>query len=573
MNATVTSGLRWNARRIASVASFSILTALPLKAQGTCASGLAPVQTRSGPVCGAVLSVSEGRVQAFKGIPYAQAGRWEDPAPPRAWTDPLDATKFGPICPQKTTSTDTQDEDCLSINVWRPAEEGSGLPVMLFIYGGAFIEGFSASPLLDGVHLAAGQKAVVVSFNYRLGALGFLAGSFEDGTTLAGNYGFKDQQMALRWVHDNIGSFGGDASNVTLFGESAGAMSAGLHLLSAPASKDYFQRVILESNPLALPYKTPEEAALFATTLQTALGCSKMQVMKTGNEGPSDDGLACMRKSDVTFQEIVAAEGSKAVLEPATDKGFVDFLVWAPVKDGTVITADPIKGKIDKPAVLGTNLNEGNLFVDLIKSNLPTSLFLAYRDVLKAFFGKDLAARVAAQYPEGWSTKKATKALSNVLNDYIFTCSNRYLAGQATDSGRLWAYQFRPLTTYDIYQGNVPDCVQSSDPTVQSPICHGDELPYVFNSWTNVNVTPSADETALTSAITGYWGSFAAAGTPKGTTPWSAFGSDKNYLLLAKSTSVAADPFQSICAFWDPIGYDLRNLPNTLFKAAKAARR
>lgn len=567
-------------RHTAALAVLSILAAayLPMNAQaataGSCASGLAPVETLSGPVCGAVISVTEGKVQAYKGIPYAQAGRWEDPAPPTPWTDPLDATQFGSTCPQAPT-TASQSEDCLSINVWRP-QDAADLPVMVFIYGGAFIEGASASPLLNGAQLAASQNVVVVSFNYRLGALGFLAGSFADGGALDGNFGFKDQQTALQWVHDNIPAFGGDVGNVTLFGESAGAMSVGLHMHSKNSEK-LFQKAIMESNPFALPYKSPTDAAPFATNLQTALGC-------TTSTAGSPTGLACMRQSSVTIQQIVAAQGSQDVVGPAADQGFVDFLVWAPIIDGNLITGDPVKAPIDRPVLLGTNLNEGNLFLDIIKEQVykksgakNISGYVARHEILKVFFGSDDTRKIGTQYdiPKYWGD--ATEDVGSVLNDYIFTCANRFVASQAIDLGKVWAYQFRPLTTYDIYKGKVPDCVQNSDSTVQSPICHGDELPYVFDSWKGAGVTPSDDETKLTQAILGLWGSFAATGAPSGTATWTAFGTGKNYLLLDASPLTQKDPLDAPanCDFWDTIGYDLRTVPNTLFKATnlRAPRR
>ena len=161
---------------------------------------------------------------------------------------------------------------------------------MVFVYGGSFLDGSSAIPLYDGAYLSATQNVVVVTFNYRVGALGFLAGV--EG--LAGNYGLLDQQLALQWVADNIGAFGGDRFQVMLFGESAGAMSVGLHLLSIPSSEGFFAAALMESNPLALPLKSPAQATEFGTCLQMLLAC------------PSGD-LACLRGKPAA--EIVAAQG------------------------------------------------------------------------------------------------------------------------------------------------------------------------------------------------------------------------------------------------------------------------
>ena len=143
-------------------------------------------------------------------------------------------------------------EDCLSLNIWRRADldDRTPRPVMVWIYGGSFLSGGSSMPVYDGAWLASAEDLVVVSFNYRLGALGFLAGIHE----LEGNYGMKDQQLALQWVRDNIGHFGGDPDQVALFGESAGAMSVGLHSLSIPSSNGLFRCGIMQSNPFGIPY-------------------------------------------------------------------------------------------------------------------------------------------------------------------------------------------------------------------------------------------------------------------------------------------------------------------------------
>lgn len=143
------------------------------------------------------------------------------------------------------------------------------------------------------------------------------------------------------------------------------------------------------------------------------------------------------------------------------------------------------------------------------------------------------------------------------------------MASRAQSTSRLWGYQFRPPTTYDIWRGLYPSCVQKPSPQ-QSPICHGDELPYAFGSWSSVGVTPSTDEAALTQAILGYWGSLATSGAPSGTVTWSPFSEQENYLLLLNRPVGQIHPFP-YCSFWNEIGYDLRTVPSSLFKATPAA--
>ena len=232
------------------------------------------VATKSGPVCGTGRTVGPSSLAAFLGIPFAEstagANRWMPPFPKAAWTEVRPATAFGPACPQNVFAPGgrPQSEDCLSLNVWRPAASAGTssagtssdpkLPVMVFIYGGAFVIGSSGEPnpdqpYLDGSSLVAKQKMVVVSLNYRLGPLGFLAGT----AGLKGNFGFMDQQLALRWVRDNIAGFGGDSTRVTLSGQSAGAMSVGLHLLSSPSSMPLFRSAIAVARR-CVPAESPD---------------------------------------------------------------------------------------------------------------------------------------------------------------------------------------------------------------------------------------------------------------------------------------------------------------------------
>lgn len=225
---------------------------------------------------GSVAGLQNGLVNSFLGIPFAQppinALRFRPPKTKRPWyPEIIDAFKFGPECLQSSATgggdddMKMQSEDCLYINIWQPssATSESYLPVLLWIYGGAFLHGSTGRPEYIGDILAA-KNVIVVSCNYRLGALGFLV-STADG--LYGNYGLNDQKMAMQWVQDHITNFGGNPDRVTLFGESAGAMSIGLHLLDqhdnneksgySPFTYNFrpskpkmlFHAVILQSNP------------------------------------------------------------------------------------------------------------------------------------------------------------------------------------------------------------------------------------------------------------------------------------------------------------------------------------
>jgi carboxylesterase type B len=211
------------------------------------------IRTQSGPVRGMGTDV-----RVFKGIPYAAPPtgerRWRPPTVPEPWTDVRDATQFGPRCPQNAPVRaglpgGPASEDCLTLNVWTPApSSGDRLPVMVWIHGGGFNFGTVTLPRVDGTNLAR-RGVVVVSFNYRLGALGFLAHpalSRESEHQVSGNYGLLDQITALRWVRANIAAFGGNPESVTLFGSSAGASSQGF-LMVSPLARGLFHRAIAQS--------------------------------------------------------------------------------------------------------------------------------------------------------------------------------------------------------------------------------------------------------------------------------------------------------------------------------------
>jgi len=209
--------------------------------------------------------------RAFRNIPYANSpappNRFKPPVAKQGWTGVLDATSFGPGCFSAypgANSPEPMSEDCLSLNVFTPRNysgqaAGKQLPVMVWFYGGSFSTGSGPGPLnmYDGSFMAGAEEVVVVTFNYRLSALGFLVTN-----EIAGNMGILDQRMVLQWVQRNIAAFNGDPARVTLFGESAGAWSIAIHLTS-PASYAYYNKAILFSHPIGVRMQQKKGGAIY----------------------------------------------------------------------------------------------------------------------------------------------------------------------------------------------------------------------------------------------------------------------------------------------------------------------
>jgi para-nitrobenzyl esterase len=290
-------------------------------------------------------------VLACRGIPFAGstagAGRWAPPTAPTGWTGERDARRAGPVCPQPARPFSTwahgplprTSDDCLSINVWSPPGEGHH-PVLVFIHGGGWALGWGSNPLLDGTHLAAALDAVVVTFNYRLGSLGWLWLDDPDGPS--GNWGLLDQRAALRWVAEHIAAFGGDPGRVTLAGESAGAGSA-LHLLADPTAEGLFHRVIVQSPPLHELVIDAERGRTWTPALIAKLGGDVDHARGLGAEAIVDAHEELL--GDPAFRGTRG--GAMPIVDPAS----------LPVDPAAAPGARP-----EIPVLIGTSADEGTFF-------------------------------------------------------------------------------------------------------------------------------------------------------------------------------------------------------------------
>jgi para-nitrobenzyl esterase len=372
---------------------------------------------------GPVRGQQEDAVHVWRGIPYAQAPtgarRFRAPEPPQPWLDVREALTFGPIAPQLsvglegrfnvrpgTFSLPAQSEDCLTLNVWAPLAPAPTLrPVLVWVHGGSFITGSGSTPLYDGARFAAHGEVLVVTFNYRLGPLGFLhLASLVPGC--ADNVGLLDQVAALRWVRENIQAFGGDPHRVTVFGESAGAMSIA-SLLGRPAAQGLFQAAILQSG--AVQVQSAERAQRVVEALLRELALEDPAALLTLPLATLLHGA----------QQLVRSFPGGLPFQPVQEEG-------SPTPLDTV-GAGAMRGV---PLLLGTNHDEGNLFVPAE----ATGEHLLRQ--LEALVGPERAVALAPYYPASRAGQAA------LLTDTVFWVPALQLAERQVPHAPVWMYRF-----------------------------------------------------------------------------------------------------------------------------------
>ena len=435
---------------------------------------------------GAVRGVVADGYRLFYGIPYAAPPvgvlRWQAPQPAAGWPGERDATRPGPRCIQDTRrdpgSGHGDSEDCLNLNVWSPAG-ASGLPVLVWIHGGGFASGDGA--MYNAARLATGGNIVVVTVNYRLGALGFLAHS----ALGEGNYGLADQQAALRWVADNIGGFGGDPAKVTIAGESAGAMSVCDHLV-APGSTGLFRAAIIASGPCTAQ-----------ATPATAEPDSRAWAAERGCADPAT-AAACLRA-------LPAAK----LAEPPWFVHIGGNQLSGPVVGTPVLPVEPVaaiaagRGR-PVPLLIGSTRDEFTFFMALRYLRLGKLPAAAdYPDLLTETFGPHADA-VAVHYPLDRFGGSAAEAYSAAVTDSYFSCvGERIAVGQAAVAP-VYAYEFADR------QPPTPEPLQHLP--FQLGASHGLDLRYLFDIGGAPGLTPTQQR--LSDQIVDYWASFVSTGRP-----------------------------------------------------------
>jgi para-nitrobenzyl esterase len=450
----------------------------------------------------------------------------------------LDAQKLPSACPQFIPLVNrlTGDEDCLYLNVWAPAKPAaSPRPVMVWIHGGGFTAGQGAYTADDGATLALEQDVVVVAMNYRLGVFGFLAHpalSDEDPQHPgSGNYGLQDQMAALRWVRENIARFGGDPGNVTLFGQSAGAVSVCAQLVS-PQAVGLFHRAIIMSGPCETPLSPLSGASELGLELSRELGCAA-------------DDLACLRSRD-TAQVA-------NVLPPDPSFAFGEgYTVWWPVLDGFLLPSQIIEafqsGEFARvPVLSGATRDEGSMLLwishDMLFKPLEPQDYLSRLEYLVG--DSELAEQVARQYPLS-AYAGPFEALTAAFSDGFFNCLTRHQSQALARHVPTWAYQFN-------YQ-NMPFFV----PGVDLGAYHGGDLQYVFGRPASLFSSQfDEQQAALSRQVMAYWGEFARRGDPNhhGAPTWPQHDRRDLTLLIDSDTQVSHGVHEQACRFWQQLAY------------------
>jgi para-nitrobenzyl esterase len=463
---------------------------------------------------GALRGVDQDGLQVFKGVPYAVAPvgalRWKPPVAVPTWTGVRDALDFGAPCFQPkprpgsiySSTLKPMSEDCLSLNIWAP-EKQKKAPVLVWIHGGSLTGGSSSESMYDGAALAK-QGVVLVSINYRLGVLGYMAHpelSTESPDHVSGNYGLLDQIAALRWIQKNIAAFGGDPGNVTIAGESAGGLSV-MYLMASPPARGLFHKAIAES---AYMVSTPSlREPKFGHIPAETMGA--MTATKLGAKSRAD--LRAMDAETITTAALMA--------------GFQTF----GAVDGKVLPAQLVdafdRGEQAHVPILA-GFNSGEIRSLRFLAPPPPADAATYEKEIRARYG-DLAEDFLKLYP---STDIPESVLLTTRDALYGWTAERLVAKQAAVGAPSYFYLF-----------------DHGYPAAEAAGLHGfhaSELPYVFGTakatpaaWPKNPDTPA--EAKLSAAMIGYWTSFARDGVPKaaGEPAWKPYGTERAYMAFVE---------------------------------------
>ncbi len=459
---------------------------------------------------GALSGANDGALRVFRGIPYAEpptgANRWQAPKPRKPWDGVFDAAEFGASCPQVVSDVPnlyTNDispfsEDCLTLNVWAPADARNA-PVFVWIHGGSLLKGASREVYYDGAKLAE-QGLVVVTINYRLGVLGYMAHpelSAESPLGISGNYGLLDQVEALKWVRDHIGAFGGDPGNVTLAGESAGALSV-MYLMASPAATGLFHRAIVQSGYMI-----------------------NMPDLKESRHGyPAAEAVGSFLGEQLGAPDISALRNldAETVIQAAAAANYFPLATV----DGQLLTeqlVETFNRGTQAPVPLLVGFNSGEIRSLRILAPQPPGSATEYETVIRERY-LDLADEFLRLYP----SDNLEESIIAATRDALYGWTSEAMARSQTSLGQS-AYLY-------LFDHGYP---AADDAGLHA--FHASELPYVFGTidrgpplWPKIPQNP--EEREFSDTMIGYWASFATNGEPRveGAPYWPAWDDDRAYL-------------------------------------------
>lgn len=513
------------------------------------------VKTSSGSLVGKHLDILGSAVDAFLGIPYAQPPvnekRFLRPTPHDGWEGILEATTKPPPCMQYSSRnyswnpTSTPSEDCLYLNVWTPAKcccsFEERLPVLVWIYGGGFYAGSTDMDVYDGSAIASLNKAIIVSINYRVGIFGFLNSGSEEAP---GNVGLYDQNLALKWIKSNIGYFGGDPDKITIMGESAGAWSVSLHLIS-PMSRNLFNSAIIQSGTVYHPQLVDDAGTAFykANNYAKIIGC----LPDDSSIQTNPEVMKClMGKSS---EELAKAEDAFTSLMP---QYFLPtygnkFLPTAPMKtinEGHIAPVD---------VLIGNNQNEATIFLnyiipDIFKQDTEPQLNLeSAKAVLVGLFklvAKPNSTEIYEQYFQNasdWDSNKIVETVGNAFADYVFNCPTYFFAEKVRNAYFYW-FTHRSAKEKSAKWMGVP---------------HFYEVPFLFGAPLKDTSIYTAEDKKFSADLIKKWTEFAKSGYPLGNKDpetWPLFTAEDPVVfeLNPTRTNSLTYPRAEACEFWRP---------------------
>ncbi|KAI6661816.1 acetylcholinesterase isoform E4-E6 precursor [Oopsacas minuta] len=481
---------------------------------------------------GSIKGYSNGDSWQFYGIPFAAPPvgdlRWQPPTDFIPWTgSTLDANYPPPACIQNCqlgmpACAANMSEDCLYLNIFIPISwtPGSNMTydVLLFIYGGSFIEGTSGCLLYDSKFFTKFTDTIIVTFNYRVGALGFLR---NPAYNIDGNMGFIDQRVAMQWVNNYISYFGGNGK-ITLFGESAGAISVGAHLAS-PLSTGLFRNAIVESDPWTIPLRSTINADVLGEEFFLELDCITKRCI-----------------FDKTSEEILSA----------------------PIIDNINLLDQPLATLLEKaktsaflPVIIGTTTNEGLLFIERLNRISPVKGEALYNAMLLFVFPYHFESVVNTYNSLYGVPTNYVDRLSLIAGDYVFLCPTRKLLATISDGEQYaWGYLWNRGETYNAsstFCYNIP--------------CHGSELPYVFGTPSLWDQQFTPNDLNLSRQIQTYWRNMAYSSDPNmGSGGTGVYPAWPRYETRTGVEMFFDEPIgrlsynysDRVCDFLDTIGYD-----------------